>query len=377
MKVLQISKYYPPVLGGIEAVAWEIAEGLSRGGVANEVICSDQRFWGRTEHFSPGYGVVRAGRWGMLLSTSVAPSMAVHLAQRARDADIVHVHMPDPMAAAAIWVVRPRCRVVVHWHSDVVRQRRALRIYEPLQRWLLARADAVIATSPPYAESSVPLQPWRSKVEVVPIGISDNHGDACSERAGELRRAARGRRIVFSLGRVTYYKGFEILIEAAQTLPDDCVVYIGGEGELLDQCRWSVAKRGLAGKVQFLGHINDAELASYFEACDIFCMPSTLRAEAYGVAIVEAMVMGKPIVASDIPGSGVPWVNLHGETGFNVPAGDAHALSQALCKLLADDDLRKRLGAGSRQRYERQFGAPRMIERILKLYRRLVTEAHS
>jgi rhamnosyl/mannosyltransferase len=301
--------------------------------------------------------------------------MAWHLAQRAHDVDVVHVHMPDPMAAAALWAVRPQARVVVHWHSDVIRQRRALRLYEPLQRWLLARADMVIATSPPYAESSIPLRPWRGKVEVVPIGISDNHSEACTIRAASLRRAARGRRIVFALGRVTYYKGFEVLIEAALTLPDDCVVYVGGEGEMLDYCRSATAQRGLAGKVQFLGHIPDGDLASYFEACDIFCMPSTLRAEAYGVAIVEAMVMGKPIVASDIPGSGVPWVNVHGETGINVPAGDAGALCAALCKLLADDELRTRLGAGSRKRYERHFGAATMMQRLLNLYSRLIDEA--
>lgn len=377
MKVLQISKYFPPVLGGIEAVAWEIAEGLARSGVSSAVLCSDQRFWGRTDHFPSGYDVVRAGRWGSLLATSIAPAMALHLLRRMGAADVVHVHMPDPMAAAAIWAVRPKARLVVHWHSDVIRQRRALRYYEPLQAWLLKRADVVIATSPPYAESSLPLQPWRSKVEVMPIGISDNHSQACSVRAGQLRLAARGRRIVFALGRVTYYKGFEVLIDAAVALPDDCVVYVGGDGELLESFRSLVARRGLGGKVQFLGHIDDGELPSYFEACDIFCMPSTLRAEAYGVAIVEAMVMGKPIVASDIKGSGVPWVNVHGQTGYNVPAGDAAALGRALCELLADDELRKRLGAGSRQRYEREFGAHQMTERILSLYRRLVGEAHS
>ena len=71
------------------------------------------------------------------------------------------------------------------------------------------------------------------------------------------------------------------------------------------------------------GHINDHELASHFEACDIFCMSSTVRAEAYGVAMLEAMMMGKPAVASDIAGSGVPWVNRHGETGLNVPPATA------------------------------------------------------
>jgi rhamnosyl/mannosyltransferase len=233
--------------------------------------------------------------------------MPWHLARLARRADIVHVHMPDPMAAAALWCVRPSARLVVHWHSDVIRQRRAMKFYEPLQHWLLSRADAIIATSPPYAESSLPLQPWRAKVSVVPVGISDNRSVACHRTAAVLRKRFHGKRLVFALGRMTYYKGFDVLIEAAAALPHDCAVLIGGDGELLDHFKSLVARRGLAGRVHLLGHIQDDELPSYFDACDIFCMPSTVRAEAYGVAMVEAMVMGKPVVATDITGSGVPW----------------------------------------------------------------------
>jgi rhamnosyl/mannosyltransferase len=372
MKVLQVSKFYPPVMGGIEAVAWELAEGLNRAGVTTDVLCSDQRRWGRRGREAAGYEVCRAGRWGMLLSTSIAPAMAWHLARMARDAQIVHVHMPDPMAAAAVWAARPRARLVLHWHSDVIRQRRALKLYEPLQQWLLARADAIIATSPPYAASSAPLRAWRDKVSVVPIGISDNHSTACSIKAAAIRRLHHGRRIVFALGRMTYYKGFDVLVDAAAALSDDCAVLVGGDGELLEHYRSTVARRGLAGRVHFLGHINDDDLASHFEACDIFCMSSTLRAEAYGVAMLEAMVMGKPIVATDIEGSGVPWVNQHGRTGLNVPAGDSAALAAALHELLADDTRRAALGAAARARYESEFGAQRMTERTLALYRRLL-----
>lgn len=371
MRVLHVSKFYPPVMGGIEAVAWELTEGLNRAGVRTDVLCSAQGWRGTRETVATGYEVCRAGRWGMLLSTSMAPSMPAHLARMARDADLLHLHMPDPMAAAALWLVKPRVPVVVHWHSDVIRQRRALRLYEPLQTWVLQNAAAIIATSPPYAESSQPLRAWRAKVAVIPIGISDNHSTACSVKAGALRRRFRGRHIVFALGRMTYYKGFEVLIDAAAALPDDCAVLIGGEGEMLEHYRTLVARRGLAGKVHLLGHINDDELASHFEACDIFCMSSTLRAEAYGVAMLEAMVMGKPIVATDITGSGVPWVNEHDVTGLNVPAGDSAALAAALRSLLLDDDTRQRLGQGARQRYERDFQAARMTEQTLDLYRRL------
>lgn len=375
MRVLQVSKFYPPVLGGIESVAWELTEGLNRAGVPTDVLCSYHRALGVRQQTTGGYGVCRAGTLGQMLSTSIAPAMPLHLARLARQRDVVHLHMPDPMAAAAFWLARPRCRLVVHWHSDVVRQRLALKAYEPLQEWLLARADAVIATSPPYAEASEPLRRWRDKVVVVPIGISDNRSDVCSRRAADLRRRFGDRRLVFALGRMTYYKGFDVLIEAASALPEDCAVLIGGDGELLEVYESQVARLGLGHKVHLLGRILDHELASHFEACDIFCMPSTVRAEAYGVAILEAMVMGKPIVATDLTGSGVPWVNRHRETGLNVPARNARALSSALNDLLGDEPLRRRFGHAARSRYRDHFGADRMTALTLDLYRRLLPHA--
>lgn len=372
MKVLQVSKFYPPVMGGIESVAWELTEGLNRAGLRADVLCSNQGPHTLRETVPGGYEVTRAASWGMLLSTSMAPAMVRHLHRLAGDHDVIHLHMPDPMAALALLAARPRARVVVHWHSDVIRQRWALKVYEPLQRWVLRRADAIIATSAPYAAASAALQPWRHKVAVIPIGISDNRPQACDMKAAEIRRGFRGRRIVFALGRMTYYKGFDVLIDAAQALPDDSVVMIGGDGELLETYKSLAARRGLAGKVHFLGHIDDHELASHFDACDVFCMSSTLRAEAYGVAMLEAMVMGKPVVATDIEGSGVPWVNVHGTTGLNVPAGDAPALAGALCRLLDDEPLRQRMGEAARRRYELEFDAARMTARTLELYRRLL-----
>jgi glycosyltransferase involved in cell wall biosynthesis len=270
-----------------------------------------------------------------------------------------------------VLAARPRGRVVVHWHSDVVRQRLALKLYAPLQQRLLARADAVIATSEPYARASEALRAWAAKVHVIPIGISDNRGVACPDRALAIRQQVRQRRIVFALGRMTYYKGFDVLIDAAASLPDDVAVLIGGDGELFDHFKHLIASRGLAGKVHLLGHVPDDDLASHFEACDVFCMPSTVRAEAYGVAMLEAMVMGKPIVASDIPGSAVSWVNCHGETGLNVTAGDSGALAQALNTLLADPARRSVLGQQARERYLNHFNAALMTQRTLGLYRQL------
>ena len=372
MRVLQISKFYPPIMGGIESVAWELAEGLNRSGVHCDVLCSNQRPFTERNRAEPGYEIVRAGSLGMVQSTSIAPGMAGHLRRMARRADLLHVHMPDPMAAAALWLSRPKLPLVVHWHSDVVRQRIALKAYEPLQHWLLQRAATIVATSEAYAAASDVLKAWSSKVAVIPIGISDNRGHGCSNKAVAIRQQFRRRKLVFSLGRMTYYKGFEVLIDAAASLPDDCVVLIGGDGELLDHYRTMVTRRGLAGKVQLPGHIADVDLPSHFEACDVFCMPSTVRAEAYGVAMLEAMVMGKPVVACDIDGSGVPWVNVNGQTGFNVPVGQPAALADALRRVLEDEPLRLRLGALARRRYLDEFSAKLMTQRTADLYQRVV-----
>lgn len=371
MRVLQLSKFYPPVWGGIETAAWELSEGLARAGVVADVLCSNQRRRSEDSVCAAGYRVVRAGSMGMLLSTSMSPPMPAYLRRLASGSDIVHVHMPDPMAAASVFVVRPAAPLVLHWHSDVVRQRRAMRLYEPLQRWLLQRADAVIATSEAYADASAALRPWRHKVHVIPIGISDNRVRPRHSRVGAIKQLYRGRKLVFALGRMTYYKGFDVLIDAAAQLPGDCAVLIGGAGNGMAQLQEKITQQGLAGKVFLLGPVSEERLPDYFDACDVFCLPSTARSEAYGVAMVEAMLMARPIVATDIDGSGVPWVNQHGVTGLNAPVGDATALAQSIAQLLEDEPLRQRLGLAARARYLREFSADLMTQRTLKLYRRL------
>ena len=372
MKTLQISKFYPPVMGGIESVAFELTEGLNRQGVETDVLCAHTGSDTRRERSAAGYRIVRAGSLGNLLSTSMSPAMLFEARRMCGDYDVIHVQMPDPMAALALWFARPRARIVLHWQSDVVNQRRALKLYEPLQTWLLRRADAIIATTPPYAETSPSLQAWKSKVEVIPLGITPIDSRGAADKARSLRERFGGRKIVFSLGRMTYYKGFDVLIDAARSLPADAVIVVGGGGELLQTYRERVVAEGLTGRIEFVGRIPDDDLPGYFEAASMFCLSSIVRAEAYGVVLLEAMAMGKPIVTTDIPGSGVPWVNQHEVTGLNVPVGDGHAMAAALTRLLGDEALAARFGEAGKQRFLTQLTAETMVARTLSLYRRLL-----
>jgi rhamnosyl/mannosyltransferase len=237
--------------------------------------------------------------------------------------------------------------------------------------WLLARADAVIATSPPYAEASATLAPWQGKVHVIPLGIADPRERLEPARVQTLRAAHAGRRLVAALGRMTYYKGFDVLIDAAALLPPDVRVLIGGSGAGFAACEEQVRQRGLEDRVFLLGDIDDAEVPALMAAAELFCLPSTERAEAFGVAMLEGMAMGRPVVCARIEGSGVPWLNRHGETGLVVPPGDAAAMAAAIAELLADPARARELGAAARARYEADFRAEQMVEATLALYRSL------
>lgn len=370
MKVLQLAKFYPPERGGIESVVHELTEGLNRAGWPTDVLCA-HRAWRGVDEQVNGYRVVRAGSLGMLLSTSLSPALMARTRQLADRYDVIHVHMPNPLAALALWWARPSGKVIVHWHSDVIHQRRALKLYEPLQSWLLRRADAVIATSEPYARASAALLPWWDKVSVIPLGIGDNHARSEPGRVAALRATYPSKKIIFALGRMAPYKGFEVLIEAAAHLPDDVVVLVGGAGEMLSEHRAHVAARGLGTRVHFLGPIPESDLTTYHFAADVFCMPSVNRAEAFGVAMLEAMAAGRPVVCSAVEGSGLPWVNTHGETGMTVRPGDPSALAAALRDLLTDSAAAARMGERARERFFSRFTAAAMVGDVASLYRRL------
>ena len=372
MKVLQLAKFYPPERGGIESIVEELAHGLPARGWPTEVLCAHTRAHSVDERDAQGCRVVRAASLGLLLSTSLSPMLLPWLRRLSRDADLVQVHMPNPMAAAALWASGYRGKLVVHWHSDVVRQQRAMRLYQPLQTWLLRRADAIIGTSPAYAESSVALAPWRHKLHIIGLGISDCRRPPDPQAVAQIRARHAGRRLVFALGRMSAYKGFDVLIDAAAQLPEDVVVLIGGQGELLATHRARVAALGLSDRVHLLGGLPESSLINYLEAADVFCLPSVTRAEAFGVVMLEAMAAGRPVVCSDIPGSGLSWVNVHGQTGLTVTPGSVPALAEALSQILHDPALAARLGAGGRARYLKNFTASDMIDRHAALYRELL-----
>lgn len=375
MKVLQLSKFYPPELGGIETAAFELTEGLNGQGVPTDVLCANTAR-GTVNDLINGYHVRRSGSLGTVLSTSMTPLLPMHLAAARGAYDILHVHLPNPLANLALWLTGWPGKVVLHWHSDIIHQERALRLYRPLQEWMLRRADAIITTSPPYGQYSPWLQPWMHKVVPVPLGIKPDRRHIEPAELARARERIQNRHqqhpIVFSIGRMAAYKGFEHLIDAARHLPEDVHVVIGGAGELLETHRQRIERMGLSHRVFMPGRLDDADAKAYLGRACAFCLPSTNRAEAFGMVLLEAMEASCPIVATDIPGSGVPWVNAHGTTGWNVRPCDPRALAEALNRLLADPAEAERMGHSGRARLLERFTAACMVKDTLAVYQSAV-----
>jgi rhamnosyl/mannosyltransferase len=189
-------------------------------------------------------------------------------------------------------------------------------------------------------------------------------------KAAEIRARYPGKRLVFGLGRHVYYKGFEYLIRAMNDVPD-AVAIIGGTGPLSGMYARLVADLGLSSKVDLVGRIDDADLPAYYHACDLYCLPSTEKSEAFGIVQLEAMACGKPVVCSRLD-NGVNYVSVDEVTCLAVPPRDPKALARAINRLLDDEALRVRLGTAGLARVRDHFTMERMGRETLAVYQRVL-----
>jgi rhamnosyl/mannosyltransferase len=303
--------------------------------------------------------VVRSGALGKLSSVPLCPTQPWRL--WCSKADCVVLHEPNPVAGTALYMHTPAARLVIWHHSDMLRPWWAPHAYGRVQRALYRRAAAVIVSSPNLADES-PLVRQARHVEVIPFGIPTERfrrtGGNCAATVDKIRATVGGALVLF-VGRFVYYKGLHLLIEAMSACPGTLVLV--GEGPLESGLRRQVAERGLQDRVWFAGKVSDADLPAYYQASDMLVLPSIARTEAFGVVQVEAMAAGVPVVSTNLP-TGVPWVNQHGVTGLVVEPGDVSALARAIGTLLADRELRARLGRNAAERAEATFDRRRMVD---------------
>ncbi|MCI0910764.1 glycosyltransferase family 4 protein [Pseudomonas putida] len=368
IKVLHFFKtYYPDSMGGIEQVIFQIAEGCRAEGIDSQVLYLSNRGAARNQPVA-NHLAHRAKLDLHVASTGFSLSALKDFTELAREADIVHYHFPWPYMDLVHFMARVNKPSVVSYHSDIVKQKWLLNLYQPLMHRFFQSVDRVVASSPNYAAHSPVLTRFKDKVSIIPYGLDRSTYPKASAQKLAYWRARLGERFFLFVGALRYYKGLDYLLQAAQL--NGLPVAIMGGGFLEGQLKQQAAELGLD-NVHFLGGLPDEDKAALLELCYGFVFPSHLRSESFGISLLEAAMYGKPLISCEM-GSGTTFINLADQTGLVVPPRDATALAQAMQRLWDTPAMAQAMGAKALQRYEEVFTAPLMAASYAELYRSLL-----
>jgi rhamnosyl/mannosyltransferase len=355
VNILHLYKDYYPVLGGIENHIKVLAEAQAAAGHQVTVLVCEPGRRTRTETRN-GVKVIKAGR--LFTAASMPLSLAQPLALVRLRPDIVHIQSPYPLGEAANWLIGRAKATVISYQSDVVRQKRILRLYGPILRRVLRAADRIIASNPRYIQTSPWLRSVRDKCVVLPLGVDVT-------RFTPADQPHTGPLTLLFVGRLRYYKGLDTLLHALTLVPEARLIVVG-EGPMGKT--WKALSRtlGLAGRVTFVGEVDDADLPGYYQRADLFVLPANARAEAFGTVLLEAMATGLPCITTEL-GTGTSWIVQDDVTGFVVPPMDPLALVEAIQRM-QDASLRRQMGVAAYERVRESFTRQRMIAQVIEVY---------
>lgn len=367
MRVLHLSKFYPPDPGGLEHIVCSLAVGFAARGHEVRVVCARGARWrgvlrsdaGTTTQ--SGVTVVRLPTPRVLWSQPLARG---YVAAARWPADVVYVHRPHPLADFAALRTRAPGLILFH-HSDVQRQRAVWAAYAPLARIVARMARAVVVGAEANLQQARDLgAAGRRKARVIPFGVDESQFQPKSLIEPPHMFFAPPRGAGLFVGRLVSYKGLDVLLRAVAGT--SLRVVIVGDGPCRSDLERDVERLGLRDRVALVGEVSEQNLPAYYQSADFFVLPSTTPAEMFGVAMVEAMACGIPVISTTLP-TGVREVNAAGTTGLEVPPGDHQALRAAMVQLVGDKDLRARMGAAARRHVERRFTLTRMIQAHIEL----------
>lgn len=379
-RVLHISKYQYPYIGGIEQVARDIADALlDNEEIEQKMICfnEDARDGGYICHRKEtvydrvdGFDVIRCGCFAKVASQSLSMTYSRELKKVFDEfkPDVVIFHYPNPFVAHFLLKYTKRnFKLILYWHLDITKQKFMKKFFRSQNIALIRRADYILGATPIHLDQSEFSAYFGDKKYILPYMIDETKlvlTEAEKKAAKDIRNKHKDEKVGFFIGRHVPYKGLKYLIEASSKLSDTKIhFYIAGQGELTDELK-KQAKNDP--KIDFVGRISNSQRRIYQQACDIVCFPSITRNEAFGLALAEGMYFGKPAVTFQIKGSGVNYVNLDGITGIECPNCDSTAYAEALKKLCADDRLREEYGGNARRRVMENFTADRFKENVNK-----------
>ena len=293
--------------------------------------------------------------------------------------DIIHAHSSIPIAvfAAIRCANKKNIPFVFTYHGDsqesfgsLVRRMGVSFYNKYILDKVLSLADVIVSPSEYFIDESRFLGKYRDKIVVIPNGITIDEFDVpySKEECREKLGLPPDDEIILFLGGLSPPKGPDILLKAMpkilKNIPDARLIFVGGGG-MREELEILCEKLGVEGDVKFTGFVEESLKPFYYRAANVFCLPSVMKHEIFGIVNLEAMACGVPIVASQI--GGVPDVVKDGENGLLVPPRDSKILADAIIYLLENKDIREKMGNNGRRKVE-GYSWERIAEETEKVY---------
>jgi len=374
MRVLHFYRtYLPDTVGGAEQSIYHLCRAGADLGVRNTLLTLTAQPDGERFVSMPGHEVERVRSRFRVASVELSWRAVQRFRELSEEADIIHLHFPWPMADIAYLAAHTRKPTVVTYHADIQRQRQLLAMYRPLMHRFLGSVDRIVATSPQYAATSEVLRRYPEKVEVVPLGLAPGYYPVPDDALMRSWRERIGGPFFLFVGVFRYYKGLQVLIEAIRRTGYPLVLV--GDGPLTEEIRAQVAQCG-ATNVHFAGRVSEVDKMALIRLSRALVMPSPNRAEAFGMSLLEAAMMGKPMITCEI-GTGTSFVNVHGQTGLVVAPDNPTELAEAMHELWEDPLLCERMGRYAALRFEDLFTAHRTAAAYRQIYQAVIDERKS
>ena len=330
MKILHLSKFYPPDhFGGVETVCRDLCEGFALSNYHNTVLChtfSKKKF---TKNLN-GVIIKFCPISFSIGSFHFSFHYLIEYINSYKKFDLVHIHCPNPLAFISLFILPLSQKYILHWHSDIIRQKILYIFFKYIENQIVKNADLVIGATVAHIISSNQYKLFKNKFKVIPYVINFSYLNNYPQLSSTLESYISGKKFIFTLGRHVSYKGMNVLIESIPKVNSDIGIVIGGIGPCYQDNVNLVKKLNLESRVIFTGKLSLNEIIYLYRNCLFFCLPSLTKAEMFGVVQLEAMYFGKPVVSCDIEGSGVSHVNLDGLTGLTTTPNCSDSLAKTI-----------------------------------------------
>lgn len=363
MKILQVNKFYFPLIGGVERVVQQIAEGLNgENNFEIEILCCQSKGKEKEEVIN-NVKVYRASSFGVYLGMPISLDFFKKYKKLIANYNLVFLHYPFPLAFIAYFLFSRNKDLVIWYHSDIVRQKMAEIFFRPFHLFAFKKAKKIFVSNPNLIKSSSYLRKFEQKCVVIPFGVDLEEFKLTEQIKNEamLIKEKYGKPLILLVGRYVYYKGFEYLIGAAKEI--EAKFLIIGSGPLKKKYEKLIKKYNLGNKVFLISPIEN--LSIFYHACDVFVLPSIAKSEAFGLVLLEAMACGKPVISTEL-GTGTSFVNQDGVTGFVVPSKNSQALAQAIKKIIENTKILEEFGKNAQERVRVYFSLEKMLEEVRK-----------